>query len=350
MRLSHLYFVYGLCVMFYGMMAWFFFRKGSDRLSRLVMWLMIVLCAGCLKDVAFLHDYIADPFLSRVFSSTDMVAVPLYAFTLMELCRPGRLDMRLLWLHEAPFVILPVFFAVTRQSVFFGIETVWAGVYGFGYAVVTLVSIPQYHRSLRETFSYYENINLNWLRTILFSYFVILSLWLAECLLLDVSIDSVYLFVTLVMWMFVSYFIYRHESVIDELREYCPASVLQGADGVHAAEQPDCESLSDLGREIGRLFEEERIYLNPHLKLSDVAALACSNRTYVSRFFNGEHGTSFFEYVNRFRVRHAERLLLDTDDKIESIAERSGFNSRQSFHRVFVKAHGVTPDAFRANR
>jgi len=54
MALTWLYFIYGLSVMFYGMMTWFFMRKGNDMLSRLIAILMAVLCLQCLKDLLFL--------------------------------------------------------------------------------------------------------------------------------------------------------------------------------------------------------------------------------------------------------------------------------------------------------
>lgn len=343
MELNGLYFIYGLSVMFFGMMAWVFWRRGSDRLSRLVSILMGLLAIGCAKDVVFLpFSGEGHGFVWTFLSAIDMVAVPFYAFILMELCRPGWLGVRAMALQEMPFVLMAALYLLTRKKLFFEVETGIAAVYGFGFAVYTMMAIPRYHRHLKESFSYDENINLNWLRNILFSYFIILSLWIISCMFMNYGTDGIYLLGTLLMWVFVGYFIYRHESVIDELREL-PVSerVCVCADG------DDC--LSQLGRTIKSLFEEERIYLNPHLKLSDVARLAGSNRTYVSRFFNGENGTSFFEYVNRLRVEHAASLLLDSDEKIEVIAEKSGFNSRQSFHRVFYKLRGCTPEAFRGN-
>lgn len=47
-----LFYTYGLCTMFYTMMAWFFWRRGSDTLSRQLSpiandWLII----SCLKPV-----------------------------------------------------------------------------------------------------------------------------------------------------------------------------------------------------------------------------------------------------------------------------------------------------------
>lgn len=340
-----LYFIYGLCVMFYGMMAWFFLHKNRELLSRLVAALMIVVCCQCVKDLFFMQGGSDESdYLWMCMTSTDMVAVPLYAFILIELCRPGTLTARTMVAHELPFVVLPVLFMSTGNLAFYYADVAWASVYGLYYAVWTVFAIPAYHRRLRQRFSYEENINLNWLRVILFSFFAILSLWIVDCIIIDFAVEAVYLLGSLVIWTFICYFIYRHESVIDELAE--PAAPAETA--VEETEE-DCATV-ELRERIRRLFEEEHIYLNPQLKLSDVAAMTNSNRTYISRVFNNGHGKTFFEFVNHYRVARAKELLCASGAHIEEVAEQSGFNSRQSFHRVFSKLAGCTPDQFRSQR
>lgn len=51
MTLPGIYFIYGLCVMFYFMMAWFFMRKNKELLSHLVAVLMLVVGLQCVKDL-----------------------------------------------------------------------------------------------------------------------------------------------------------------------------------------------------------------------------------------------------------------------------------------------------------
>lgn len=340
MTLSGIYFIYGMCVMFYSMMAWFFMHKNKEILSRLVAALMILLGLQCLKDLFFIApETESGNYAWMIMTSTDMIAVPMYAFILMELCRPGELTVRAMAVHELPFVVLPLLFIFTHNEGFYYADVMWAGMYGVGYAIWTVMTIPKYHRLLKQRFSYEENINLNWLRTILMSFFVILSLWIVDCFVVNFAVEMVYMLGSLVIWMSICYFIYRHESVIDELSE--PAA---------AEDRAACEDNADDLREcIRNLFEGERIYLNPQLKLSDVASLTNSNRTYISRFFNGSHGKTFFEFVNEYRVQHAKELLKSSSEKLEIIAEMSGFNSRQSFHRVFSKITGCTPEQYRSS-
>lgn len=309
-------------------------------LSRLVAVLMIVLAIQCIKDLFFISPIVdTDPDNWMIMTSTDMVAVPLYAFLLIELCRPGWLRWKTMVIHELPFILLPVLFIFTHNQLFYYADVVWAAVYGFGAAVWAVLTIPKYHRLLKQRFSYEDNINLNWLRYILLSFFAVLTLWIIDCLVINFDIEAVYMLGSITIWMFICYFIYKHESVINELSE----PLIAEEESVVSIE----DKVAGIRENILYLFEKERIYLNPQLRLSDVVTMVKSNRTYVSRFFNDNHGKSFFEFVNEYRVKHAMTLLKTSDEKLDVIAERSGFSSRQSFHRVFSKMIGVTPEQYR---
>ena len=59
---------------------------------------------------------------------------------------------------------------------------------------------------------------------------------------------------------------------------------------------------------------------------------------------------NFFEFINRYRVEEAKRLLASVDFKDETILEliyKSGFNSPSAFHRFFKRIVGLTPTEYR---
>lgn len=324
--------------MFYFMMTWFFFRKNGELLSKLVAILMLVIGLQCVKDLFFIPFHSGGLSINwMIMTASDMVAVPLYAFILIELCRPGILTWRKIVLHELSFIVPMVLFVATHISLFYYIEVAWACIYGFGYAIWAIRTIPRYHVLLKQRFSYDENINLNWLRIILCLFSVILSLWLVDCLIIHLDIETLYLTTTLIIWMFVAYFIYKHESVLEELSVDVKTEVSN-----------DCEAeMSVIGRQIALLFDKDRIWLNPNLKLSDIAIAVGTNRTYVSAFFNTEAKSSFYDFVNRHRIEHACQLLENSSDSLKLIAEQSEFNSQQSFIRVFSKTKGMSPSEYR---
>ena len=88
---------------------------------------------------------------------------------------------------------------------------------------------------------------------------------------------------------------------------------------------PEDIRLSDLGLRIERLFREDKIFLNPNLKISDIAGAVGSNRTYVSAYFNREASSTFYDYVNSLRIEYACRLLKETELSVKIIASESGY-------------------------
>ena len=178
---------------------------------------------------------------------------------------------------ELPYVLLTDNYCVTGNNICFYILTVWGAVYGLTTFVVMFFLIRRYHRQLKERFSYQENINLNWILAILSSCFLILIIWTMSCCVIIVDFDDLYMVLSLAIWMFICYFVYRHESVFDELTDPDAGPIGDGRDDGNEA-----QGLAATGLQ---LFEEEKIYLNPKLKLSDVARMVGTNRTYLSRFF-----------------------------------------------------------------
>lgn len=258
----------------------------------------------------------------------------------MELVKPGWTTWRKAVMLELPFVLLPAIYCVTGNNIYFYILSVWGAVYGLTTFVVMFFLIRRYHRQLKERFSYQKNINLNWLLAILSSCFLILIIWTMSCFVINVDFDDLYMVLSLVIWMFICYFVYRHESVIDELTDSDTGPIGDGLDDGNVAQ--------GLAATVRQLFEEEKIYLNPKLKLSDVARMVGTNRTYLSRFFNEENGQTFYDFVNNYRVEHATQLLRTSSYTVLEVAEKSGFNSVSTFRRAFVAAHECSPNEYRA--
>ena len=330
-------FVYGMSMMFFSMMAWMFWRKGKDMLFRMIMWLMIVIDLQCVTDMAIFNVYgFSSEHVMYLTSALDMVVVPFYSFVLMELVKPGWFNWTKALLLEVPFILLPVFFILTAHPIWYYILTGWGAVYGCTTFVLMFFLISRYHKQLKERFSYQENINLNWLRAILHSFFLILLVWTVSCVVIDVNFDNIYMICSLGIWMFIGYFVYRHESVIDELSDVEAIPL----------EEP-VENEPGIATMVQHLFEEERIYLDPKLKLSDVARMVGTNRTYLSRYFNRDSGQTFYDYVNNYRIKHAEQLLVSSPATLVEISERSGFNSLSTFRRAFVAMYGCSPTEYR---
>ena len=102
-----------------------------------------------------------------------------------------------------------------------------------------------------------------------------------------------------------------------------------------------------------QLFEKDKIYQQPDLRITTISESIGTNRTYISRLINDDFQINFNEFVNGYRVKEAKALLVCTNHQaysMEHIAEKSGFGSVASFSRVFKDLEGITPGKYRSEK
>jgi len=109
----------------------------------------------------------------------------------------------------------------------------------------------------------------------------------------------------------------------------------------------------ELKRQLILLFEKEKIYKQPDLRITTVSETLHPNRTYISKLINDQFGMNFNEFVNRYRIAEAKQLLGNISNSLftmDYISEKSGFGSVNSFTRVFKEMEGITPGRFRETK
>lgn len=103
-------------------------------------------------------------------------------------------------------------------------------------------------------------------------------------------------------------------------------------------------SYANLLPRVCQLMDEQQLFLQPDLKVSDVAAALSTNSRYVSECIKAEYNCSFIQFVNTYRVNYAKKLLLQQPDiKIVALATASGFSVESTFFRAFRSVTGMTP-------
>lgn len=99
---------------------------------------------------------------------------------------------------------------------------------------------------------------------------------------------------------------------------------------------------------LDNIMRDEELYLDGEISLSVVAQRLSLSSHQLSELLNEYMGTGFHDYVNTYRVREAQKILLnDADANITSVCYRVGFNSKSSFNAAFKKITGMTPREFR---
>ncbi len=91
-------------------------------------------------------------------------------------------------------------------------------------------------------------------------------------------------------------------------------------------------------------------HLNEDISLNIIAKNLNVNPSYLSRIFKQREGVNITDYINSERIKEAQRLLLDENYKISTIAFTLGFGSIQHFNRVFRKFLGCSPKVYRRSK
>ena len=386
--------------MFHLVMACMFFYRHSSRLKIYVSVLMLTIVAQYVKDLIFIgNTYYGSRLEEQYASSIDLLTLPMYAIVLVEACRPLWMNWSRAFCFYIPFVVLMVAFWVHPVPLAYHAMHFAAILCAVFIALWALRELPRFERALKEEYSYAEYINLHWLRGVILLFFCLLMLWVYDSMASGVRYDNLFLFNSLVMWIAACFCFYRQSVVINAVKSYFvepsednaetnldaaendldkamahleAAEADQNAPHAHTqpenvaetveepqpvAEQPVESEPEELklqqeaafAERMYLLFEKEHVYLNPRLRLSELAMLLGTNRTYLSQYFNQNCESTFYDFVNDYRIHHAKLLLHSTDDTLETIAMNSGFNSLSTFRRAFVQREGMSPIEFRAS-
>lgn len=386
--------------MFHLVMACMFFYRHCSRLKIYVSVLMLTIVAQYVKDLIFIgNTYYGSRLEEQYASSIDLLTLPMYAIVLVEACRPLWMNWSRAFCFYIPFVVLMVAFWVHPVPLAYHAMHFAAILCAVFILLWALRELPRFERALKEEYSYAEYINLHWLRGVILLFFCLLMLWVYDSMASGVRYDNLFLFNSLVMWIAACFCFYRQSVVINAVKSYFvepsednaetnldaaendldkatahleEAEADQNAPHAHTqpenvaetveepqpvAEQPvepEPEELklqqeAAFAERMYLLFEKEHVYLNPRLRLSELAMLLGTNRTYLSQYFNQNCESTFYDFVNDYRIHHAKLLLHSTDDTLETIAMNSGFNSLSTFRRAFVQREGMSPIEFRAS-
>ncbi|HQI81931.1 MAG TPA: helix-turn-helix domain-containing protein [Deltaproteobacteria bacterium] len=99
-----------------------------------------------------------------------------------------------------------------------------------------------------------------------------------------------------------------------------------------------------------RLMDEQKPFLEMGLTLPVLADMLSVSTNHLSQAINMGLQKNFFDFVNSYRVREAQRLLASPEaDKLSilGIGMEAGFSSKSAFYNAFRKHVGMTPSQYR---
>ena len=328
--------------------------RHRNRMMRLLFYTTIFLAFSYIKDSVFLFAQWKNSFwLDDFVNTVDLLFIPLVCAFFIEATNPGyptRRQLAALLSMQALFI--PLFLIFPDEIVVFCAFSV-ALVVAVATMYLVVVFSVRYRQYIKLNYSYKENIDVAWVVVSSVAFFLSLfvynlafahTTWLSEAL---------YNIFSMALWTFLFLFSRRHRVV----RILKPVEN-EDEQATEEIEEPksDDDVVSHnyiLAVRLEQKMSQDKLYLNPKLTLTDVATAIGSNKTYLSNYLNNTLNTSFFDYINTFRINEACRIIEMMPERgrisMSKVAQKSGFNSLSSFHRYFVKLKGISPKSYYVN-
>jgi AraC-like DNA-binding protein len=100
---------------------------------------------------------------------------------------------------------------------------------------------------------------------------------------------------------------------------------------------------------IEALIQEEKLYQNPELSLTEVSKKLQTNTSVISKAINQGFAMNFNDFINNYRIEAVKAMFQNGEHKkstLLGIAYDCGFNSKATFNRAFKKNTGLSPKEY----
>lgn len=211
-------------------------------------------------------------------------------------------------------------------------------------ALVAQKILNRFRHQAEETHSDLGKIHLSWLKIIVNICFVMLVVDLAD-LFTGPSIPLWKLspFFLLSFLFILSVFSLFHSRAFAEMKNHA----------VNKGESLSATEIEKFRIQLIKYFEEKKPFLNTQFTLAELSEGLGLKPYKTSALINNAFNMNFFNLVNKWRVEHAKKLLVNPANghfNLLGIAEESGFNSKSVFNDAFKKFTSLTPTQYKSRK
>ena len=383
-----IFFVHGLV---YAILLW---RKGIVNETRSDKWLSIFLFL-CILYIApwmigFAGWYDTQPYRDILFYLPFQQLYfigPVIFFYVQSLLNPSFRFGKKEWLHLLPgilYLLFSIIMVVTDKLVlkkYYFLANgqdpdfdTWYQLTGFAsmlfYFFLSLRYYNLYKKLIVQVVSYAELVSFRWVRNFLVAFLIMLFIKIVFFILGEITDMSYwdtwwYFFVFAILFYYIAITGYANSvetkvAFKPHLLTYRPTLLLNYSPSLTLTESvteeaeiiaigpasKDSVVLTEWKPKLLRLMQEEKIYEDPELSLTQVAKQLQSNPSFISMVVNRGFELNFNDFVNQFRIEAVKEMLKKGEHKKQTllgIAYECGFNSKATFNRAFKKVTGLTP-------
>jgi AraC-like DNA-binding protein len=338
-------------------------RKDNRQANRL---LCVILAAGLyfqyIQALKITGDFAGHPFLWRSGFAVRLLIPALFYLYILAMTVPGFQWTKRHLYHLLPFCFGVIWCLVYRVDPRVSlIERYFRTVINVSvsgiYLYACLRKIHDFREQIKSYFSQLRRVRLQWLQLLLILFVLPWLVGVADVLSGPyITMERVVVPMVTVIILLIGFFGLR-QSVIFSSEDYWQPPPEERAELIQLV--PKAKELLFFTEEelvwwkekLKKYVAEQKPYLDPELRLTDLAKGLELKSYQVSEILNRGMGVSFYDYINQFRIEEAKRRLLDASFahmNILGIATDSGFNSKSVFNETFRKYTGTTPSSFRS--
>lgn len=350
-----------------------FFSKSTKNTGAFFLGLFLFVFAG--TSIQWYFHSILPPF-SLMALTFSYAILPIYY--LYTKCVVGQYQHKLLW-HLFPAGIELLFniglsvFPSYAQQIYQPQADIYTitfliiipPIYNLIYCILVYINIKQSQHHLLSFITSFEAKRLRWIQVtaaILGADFILELLSSLGMLMsnLDMYLYILEALVTLFIIYWVSIFGLKQNQIIPVQSSLIPVNnnsekfnTLNKEEELNIQQPTSSENHEKNDSELQRViqfFTDTKIYTNKEVSLFMVADLLQIHYKDLSKLINKGNQTNFNQFVNKFRIEEAKKLLLDESKQhlnLNGIAQEVGFNSRSTFFAAFKSIEGITPNEFK---
>lgn len=244
-------------------------------------------------------------------------------------------------------------FVYSANYVYMEFFSKWVRVF---YAIGCYVLISRYSNLLQNTNSNMEKVHISWLRALVIGFLMVM---VSETLLISAKIANVFTdfsfaqaqlsnigltgyYITFALVNLLVFTAVRYFGAFEQVNEPIVS---------HKASEEEFLQ-PELAAQVDKGIRRDKIYMEPDITLDSLAESLKIMPRDLSTLINRHFGINYYEFINRYRIEEAKRMLTSAEYKGTTITDiylEVGFNSKSVFYTFFKKIEGITPTQCRQN-